>query len=391
MSATTPPPRGFPVAEFESRVVAAQRLMQAQSIDTLLLTTEPEFRYFSGFHSDFWLSPTRPWYLLVPAQDHPIAIIPEIGEASMRATWVDDVRTWPAPVPEDDGLSLLRAALEEVATRFGTIGVPMGPETHVRMPLGDFQRLRDSLVGKRFVDATPIVRALRMVKSEAEIDKLRYVCGCVSNAFESFPTLASAGIAEAELFRLFRTELLRCGVDNSPYLVGAAGAGGYADIIKQPSDTEVVPGDVLIFDTGSVFDGYYSDFDRNFCFGAAPGEACRAYDVVYRATDAGLAAVRPGVTTSELWRAMARVLDEGGSLGEDVGRFGHGLGMQLTEWPSNKPGDDTVLQPGMVITLEPGMVFGTGKLMVHEEDLVVREDGYELLSRRAAPEMIVID
>ncbi|MDH3712538.1 MAG: Xaa-Pro peptidase family protein [Gammaproteobacteria bacterium] len=391
MPATIPPPRGFPVAEFESRMVAAQRLMQARSIDTLLLTTEPEFRYFSGFHSDFWLSPTRPWYLLVPAQDQPIAIIPEIGAASMSATWVDDVRTWPAPVPHDDGLSLLCTALREVAVRFGTVGVPMGPETHVRMPLGDFQRLRDRLTGTKFVDATPIVRALRMVKSEAEIDKLRYVCGCVSDAFEAFPNLANAGVPESELFRLFRSELLRCGVDHSPYLVGAAGAGGYADIIKQPSDAEVVKGDVLVFDTGSVFDGYFSDFDRNFCFGEAASEARRAYDVVYRATDAGLAAVRPGATTSELWQAMAGVLDAGGSLGEDVGRFGHGLGMQLTEWPSNMPGDDTVLQAGMVITLEPGMVFGAGKLMVHEEDLVVREDGYELLTRRAAPEMVVID
>lgn len=391
MSIAAPPPRGFPVTEFESRVLAAQRMMRARSIDAMLLTTEPEFRYFSGFHSDFWLSPTRPWYLLVPLQGRPIAIIPEIGAASMAATWVEDIRTWPAPVPDDDGLSLLRAALVEVAARSGTIGVPMGPETHVRMPLGDFQRLRDELPGKQLVDATPIVRALRMVKSEAEIDKVRHVCDCVSAAFESFPALVSAGAREVELFRSFRMELLRCGVDNSPYLVGAAGAGGYEDIIKQPSNVEVVTGDVLVFDTGSVFDGYYSDFDRNFCFGTASDEARHAYDVVYRATDAGLATVRAGVTTSELWHSMARVLDAGGSRGDDVGRFGHGLGMQLTEWPSNMPGDDTVLQSGMVITLEPSMLFGERKLMVHEEDLVVREDGYELLSRRAAPEMIAID
>ncbi len=390
MNMQTPPRRGFPAAEFESRVEAAQRMLRAQALDALLLTTEPEFRYFSGFHSDFWLSPTRPWYLLVPLRARPIAIIPEIGAASMRGTWVEDIRTWPSPVPEDDGISLLLAALGEVSVRFGTIGVPMGAETHVRMPLNDFQRLRDGLPGKRFADATSIVRTLRMRKSEAEIDKLRHVCGCVSDAFEAFPKVATAGATEAELFRAFRIELLRCGVDKSPYLVGAAGAGGYRDIIKQPSDAEVVPGDVLIFDTGSVFDGYYSDFDRNFSFGVADPAARSAYDVVYRATDAGLAEVRPGVTTSTLWRTMARVLEEGGSRGDNVGRFGHGLGMQLTEWPSNMPGDETVLQPGMVLTLEPGMVFGDGKLMVHEENLVVREDGYELLSRRAAPEMKVI-
>ena len=67
----------------------------------------------------------------------------------------------------------------------------------------------------------------------------------------------------------------------------------------------------------------------------------------------------------------------------------HGLGMQLTEWPSNTIWDETVLAPGMVITLEPGMTFAPGKMMVHEENLVIREDGAELLSRRAPPELPV--
>ena len=146
-----------------------------------------------------------------------------------------------------------------------------------------------------------------------------------------------------------------------------------------------------MMDTGTVFDGYYSDFDRNFSFGHADDLARGAYDVVYRATEAGLAAARPGATAADLWAAMAAVLDAGGPSGNVVGRLGHGLGMQLTEAPSNMPGDQTMMRPGMVMTLEPSMTYGDGRVMVHEENLVIRDSSPELLSRRAPAELPVID
>jgi len=73
-----------------------------------------------------------------------------------------------------------------------------------------------------------------------------------------------------------------------------------------------------------------------------------------------------------------------------VGRMGHGLGMELTEWPSVMPGDDTLLEPGMVLTIEPGMAFVPGKEMVHEENILITEEGTRILTRRAPAEMPVI-
>ncbi len=384
------PPRGFAQAEFEARTAHAQRLMAAREIDALLLTTEPELRYFSGFRSQFWESPTRPWFLVVPCEGRPIAVIPEIGAAGMAATWVEDIRTWPAPQPEDDGVSLLAAALAEQAARFGRIGVPLGHETHLRMPAADYARLVDGLGNIEVADATGIVRLLRNVKSPAEIDKIRYVCGLASDAFEALPAAARIGETEREVCRKLQLDMLRRGADSTPYLIGASGPGGYDNIIMGPTDRVLGAGDVLIIDTGATFDGYFCDFDRNFAFGP-PDEAARhANEVVYDATEAGIDAARPGATHQDLWAAMWKVLEQGGALGETVGRLGHGLGMQLTEGPSNMPGDLTVLEPGMVITIEPGMVFAPGKLMVHEENIAITEGPAELLSRRAAPEMPVI-
>lgn len=382
--------RGFPTSEFENRLSRAQTLMHSHAIDALLLTTEPDVRYFSGFLTQFWQSPTRPWFLVVPVRGKPIAVIPEIGADPMAKTWLDDIRTWPSPRPDDDGLSLLKLTLQEVAGASGRVGVPMGPETHLRMPLADFDTLRAARPRAEFVDATPLIRALRIVKSEAEIAKIAHICEIVSGAFEALPDLLSGSGTEQDVFRRFKIELLRRGADDVPYLVGGAGPGGYADIISPPSSRALQTGDVLMLDTGSVFDGYFCDFDRNFAFGRAADATRRAYEVLYRATEAGLRAAQPGATCADIFNSMGQVLADGGASGHTVGRLGHGLGMQLTEWPSHTPTDQTVLQPGMVLTLEPGMQLGPGKMMVHEENIVIRETQAELLTRRAPAELPII-
>jgi len=384
------PSRGFPLAEFVARLERVQRLMSEADLDAMLLTTEENIRYFSGFLTQFFQSPTRPWFLIVPRTGKPTAVIPTIGAVAMSRTWIDDIRTWSSPHPTDDGVSSLAATLKELVGARGRVGLPLGRETFLRMPLADFEHLRQRLAEVEFVDATHIVRSLRLVKSELEIEKIAYVCACVADAFDAAPQLFSVGQSDVEAFRDFKIECLTRGVDDVAYLVGGAGAGGYGDIISPPSGRDLRTGDILIVDTGCTFDGYYCDFDRNFALGGASDGARRAYDTVFRATTAGLAAARPGATCADLFHAMQAVMEADGALSSDVGRLGHGLGMQLTEWPSHTPFDETVLRPGMVITLEPGMSFAPDRVMVHEENIVIRDGEPELLTRRAASALPVI-
>jgi Xaa-Pro aminopeptidase len=390
MSATTPPARGFKQAEFEDRTERAQRRMHELEMDAILLTTEPQVRYFSGFLSQFWHSPTRPWFLLIPLEGKPIAVIPSIGVAGMQQSWVDDIRSWSSPQPEDDGISLLLAAIRELPRRFGRLGATMGMESILRMPVRDFQHLQTELTGMEVADCAEMMLQLCSVKSAAEIEKVRYVCELASDSFIALPALINIGQSEREILRDMRIDLLQRGADHTPYIVSASGPDGYGDIIMGPSDRIVESGDVMIIDTGTIYDGYFCDFDRNYAFGGASDMARRAYDTVYQSTEAGLAAARPGATTTDVWQAMWSVLEAGGAMGNDVGRMGHGLGAQLTEWPSLTATDNTPLQPGMVMTLEPGMEFASGKLMVHEENIVITESGAELLSKRAAAEMPII-
>lgn len=384
------PTRGFSLTEFKARTAKAQTMMVERGIDAMLLSTEAEVRYYSGFHTPFWQSPARPWFLIIPLQGKPVAVIPGIGAACMGITWIEDIRTWPAPQPEDDGVSLLADTLNELAGATGKIGTPMGHETHVRMPSADFDRLRGRVGADRFVDATDIVRAQRMVKSEAEIEKIAHICSIASGTFEALPEFVQIGLSERDAFSKMRIELLKRGADEVPYLVGSSGPGGFADVIKQPGNRILAPGDMMMLDTGAVFDGYFCDFDRNYAFGHATDEMCRAYDVVYAATEAGIAAAVPGAIAADLFQAMANVIAASGASEGDVGRLGHGLGMQLTEWPSHTSYDQTILEPGMVITIEPGMTYGDGFNMLHEENIVIRENGAELLSRRAPVDLPII-
>jgi len=381
------PPRGFSPPEFAARATRAQRIMRDHRLDSLALTTPADIRYLTGFDSQFWESPTRPWFVVLPAEGEPIAVIPEIGAPGMARTWVRDIRTWPAPRPADDGTSLLAAALDALPRRFGRVGLELGREHSLRMPVLQFLELKDRLPGLDLADGSPCIWAARMVKTEAEIGHIRHICGI---ACDAVPPLVRRGDTEREAARALRIELARLSADSTPFLPAISGPGGVPQIVCGPGDRVLGDGDVLFFDTGSTFDGYWCDFDRNYAAGDVPDAAKRAHEAMWAATEAGIAAAVVGATTEDVFGAMAGVIEAAGSLGNNVGRLGHGLGLQLTEPPSHMPGDGTVLEAGMVLTIEPGMEHAPGRMIVHEENLVVRAEGPELLTRRAPRELPMI-
>jgi len=387
------PPRGFEKAEFEQRSVRIQQAMREQSIDVLWLSTQADILYLTGFLTQFWQSPTRPWYVLLPQSGHPVAVIPSIGHACMQRTWVEDIRTWSSPDPFDDGVSLLVDSIRELAGPTPCIGVPMARETMVRACLNDQSAIRSALAGAQWVDASTSIRLARHIKSKAEIDKLAFVCDVTSRAFARVPDMVEIGMTESEVFRAFKVSCLQLGADDCAYLVGAAGKSGYEDIISPPGNKALCAGDILILDTGCTFDGYFADFDRNFAFSYADEATRSAHHRVWDATEAGLGSIKPGATCNEVFHAMDKVMhadNDAYPRGTSVGRLGHGLGIELTETPSIAAFDDTPLQPGMVMTLEPSYSYAPGKMMVHEENIVVTHDGFELLSRRAPRDIPVI-
>lgn len=390
--------------------------MKVGGIDVLWLSTEADIRYLTGFLTQFWQSPTRPWYLLLAQTGDPVAVIPAIGAICMQRTWVSDIRLWSSPHPADDGVSLLVDTIQELAGRTPSIGVPMGSETYIRCPWNDLERIRQQTIGAQWLDATHAIRAVRQIKSSVEIAKIEYICSVTSNAFAQVPHIVCAGMTEIEAFRAFRIACLQQGADDPAYVVGVAAANGYDDIISPPSDHILTSGDIVILDTGCTFDGYYADFDRNFAVQKVDSATAAAHHCVWDATEAGFAALKPGACCADVFAAMQAIMQptleplESNTVSAvesyntsslpisptddvaqgDVGRLGHGLGIQLTETPSITAFDHTPLVEGMVMTLEPGYSYAPGKMMVHEENVVITKDGARMLSHRAARDIPVI-
>lgn len=385
----SPPERGFPPSEYAGRLARAQSLMREGGLDGLLLTTEPEIRYFTGFLTRFWESPTRPWFLLVPAAGAPVAVIPSIGAHLMAQGAIDDVRTWRAPDYSDDGIGLLTETIRERLGAAPRIGVPWEMESHLRMPLAGWEALRAALPHATFGPDEMIMRRLRLVKSAREIAKIETACRIAGRAFARVPEIARAGAPLSEVFRRFQMLCLEEGADWVPYLAGGAGRDGYGDVISPASDRPIEHGDVMVLDTGLVHDGYFCDFDRNFAIGPPSPEAAAAHARLIEATRVAIEAARPGARAADLFAAMDDVLT-GGAGGAEAGRYGHGLGMQLTEWPSLIAADRTVLEPGMVLTIEPGIELAPGRIMVHEENIVVTDGAARTLSPISGPDLVVI-
>jgi Xaa-Pro dipeptidase len=395
----TPPAKAdweFPPEEYRQRVEKARFRMSAAGVDCLFLTSEKNIRYFTGFNTQTWVISTIPRYVLLPVDREPIAIMPVSHVPGFRATtWITDIRSWLAPRPADDGVSLIVDALRSLVRPGGRVGAEIGAEMRLQMPVEDFLRIRDALNGIIFVDAGHVLRPLRMVKSSFEVAYIRQTAQIVNNAFARLPELLILGQTEWDFYRAFHRVLVELGADKVPYLIPVSGADGYDQTAVGPTNRVLQLGDLLNVDVCPTWRGYFCDFDRNFALGRSTDESRRLYARVFEATQAGIEAVRPNRTAADVWRVIAKVLAPDGRLTTHAARMGHGIGLDLTEPPSLAESDNTVIEAGMILAIQVALTAPEAggmapRMQVHEENVVVTQDGCDLLSLRAASTLPVI-
>jgi Xaa-Pro aminopeptidase len=246
------------------------------------------------------------------------------------------------------------------------------------LPYAQYEALASG--GLELVPLPGAVEALRAVKDDGEVEKLRRAARAADRAFEALTAETWIGRSERELAWRMRTLLHAHGVDRLAFdtviATGPNGSRPHAD----PGDRIVEERTLVVCDWGARVDGYCSDCTRTLATGDLPRELRRAYDVCLEAQLAAVEGIRAGMTGAEADRLAREPIEKAG-FGEEFGHgLGHGVGLAIHEAPRLTRESEQVLEPGNVVTIEPGIYLpGVGGVRI--EDLaVVRDDGVELLT-----------
>ncbi|WP_242823319.1 M24 family metallopeptidase [Thermaerobacter subterraneus] len=241
-----------------------------------------------------------------------------------------------------------------------------------------------ALPGVSWQPADPVLGALRARKDAAEVAALRKAAELVETALGHGMAFIQPGYRESQIAREIEKALRELGT-RSPFGIHVASGPRSAVPHAETEDRVLQPGDLVWVDVGAEVDGYAADITRTFLLpGGDPHGAARKaeiYRVVYLAQAAARAAARPGVRAQEVDAAARRVIEQAGYGPYFTHRTGHGLGLDVHEAPNIAPGDETVLEPGMVFTVEPGIYLpGLGGVRI-EDDLLITEEGAVSLTR----------
>ncbi|WP_406614315.1 M24 family metallopeptidase [Mycoplasma corogypsi] len=227
---------------------------------------------------------------------------------------------------------------------------------------------------------------LRIVKSEDEIAKLQKVIDISLKSYDDFMKQVKPGMTEKEGAALLNYIMKTNGADKEGFDEIIATASASAEPHHHPTDKKLEEGELLKVDFGARYNGFTADITRTTILGGKEKvknpKALEILEIVEEAARRGRAAVRPGILASEVDKVCRDYIKEKGYADYFVHSTGHGLGIDVHEWPSVSQYSKFVLEPGMVLTVEPGIyIEGLGGARI-EDDVLVTETGHIVLSRK---------
>lgn len=370
----------FPESEITGRVAACQAKLADAGMAGMVVSAESNLNYYCNFSTHApWTTYTRPSFLFIPAKGTPVLYTQVFLTPEARAITAGcECRNFDSllgPTAQE-----LAALMGELGMATGKIGFELGFEQRMGFQIDTFLGLKDCLPEAEFVDAADLVWSQRIIKSANEIECHRRACQATSYVHDHvFPQIRK-GMSEIEISRMTQQLMLEGGAEYPGFVIITSGKGNYERISKTATNRCLADGDILWLDLGARYRGYWSDFCRAGVVGGPDPVRAGLQDKIHEVTMRAAESIRPGTPVAEVARACGRELERMGfDATFECGRMGHGMGLMSTEPPSVTIYDDTVLQEGMIINLEPGLVDDRGVFDI-EENFVVTKDGCECLS-----------
>ncbi|HEY3306945.1 MAG TPA: Xaa-Pro peptidase family protein [Desulfuromonadaceae bacterium] len=353
----------------KNRRAKLERFFNSYDVDAILLTNLLNVRYlcgFSGSEGALLLTRDAGWFLC------------DSRYTTQAAAEVRDVEIYQF-VSKLDSISELIA--EKQLSR---IGFESGS-----MTVADFKALAEKLVNVALVAIDSDLDQIRTCKDQDELAQLQGVAAIASVSLLAVLPLLKPGLGENAFARELEFEMRRRGADGRAFdFIVASGKRG-AMPHGRASDKLIEVGELVTIDFGAAKDGYFSDETVTVVMGQPEERQYEIYQVVKEAHDLAIAEVRPGITGSEL-DSVARDYIRGKGYGDYFGHgLGHGVGLEIHEKPTVSPRSDTIIEEGMVFTIEPGIYIpGFGGVRI-EDTLVVTDRGYQLLTQ-VSKELLIV-
>jgi Xaa-Pro dipeptidase len=367
--------RPISAQERGDRQEKARRLMQANSIDAVLLMPGTSLEYFAGIK---WWASERTFAMVLPANGKAFFICPAFEQARAIEQLANspqagnaDIRIW----QEDESpYQKLAQGLSDLGMTTGTLGI----EETVRFVFSN--AISHAAPRIRMVSATPVTAGCRMIKSAHEIALMRLACKATLSVYEAVFKSLHEDLTDSDIRRLVQSAYEKVGFEGD---VDVSIAANSSSPHGSTEAQRVREGSIIMLDDGCLVEGYTSDITRTFVLGNPTDKMKKVFDIVHRAQSAALQAARPGVPCESVDAAARKIISDAG-YGPDykffTHRVGHGMGMDGHEWPYLVRGNKTLLEPGMVFSDEPG-IYIPGEFGIRlEDDMHITENGAELFT-----------
>lgn len=342
---------------------AEERLFQSLDIEAVLLTSPANMRYVAGFTGEGYVYLSRQKKMVVTDSRYTIAAREQCPDY--------DVQEWGR---EGYYAPLLFCLQQEAVDRLGI-------EDEV-LTLSTYQKLRQQmkkadLLSLSLVELGQQVSDLRQVKTSAEMEKLRQAEAIGDRAFQKVLDRLEVGMTEKQVAAWLEFYMKEEGAEGFSFDTIAASGLHSAMPHAVPTDKRLENGDFLTMDFGCLYQGYCSDMTRTVVMGRANAKQREVYETVLRAQETALQGIRPGMTGREIDSLAREVITKAG-YGKCFGHsLGHSVGLEIHERPNFSPKEETVIRPGMVITVEPGIyIEGFGGVRI-EDVVILTENGCE--------------